>query len=124
MRCNATEKGMNEDEECFEGFAYDLIAKIAKDNNGFKFKFTTREDYGSLNHKTGKWTGIIGDLQSTVSTEATPNHVPRPTRRFTNEYKHDEAVSVARGPGHMRLDDHFRSEDRGGLYHAVHDVGH
>jgi len=31
---------------------------------------------------------------------------------------------TARGPGDMRLDDHFRPEDRGGLYHAVHDVGH
>jgi len=24
----------------------------------------------------------------------------------------------------MRLDDHFRPEDRGGLHDAVHDVGH
>ncbi|KAL4107889.1 hypothetical protein QTP88_018164 [Uroleucon formosanum] len=63
MRCNATEKGMNKDEECFEGFAYDLVEEMAK-YNGFKFKFTTNQDYGIMNHKTGKWSGMIGELQS------------------------------------------------------------
>ncbi|XP_025422232.1 glutamate receptor ionotropic, kainate 2-like isoform X3 [Sipha flava] len=63
MKCNATEKGIDEDEECFEGFAYELVAEMAK-YNGFKFKFTTNEDYGSQNLKTGKWNGMIGELQS------------------------------------------------------------
>lgn len=66
MRCNATEKGMDKDEECFEGFAYDLVEEMAK-YNGFKFKFTTNQDYGIMNHKTGKWSGMIGELQSMVS---------------------------------------------------------
>jgi hypothetical protein len=66
MKCNATEKGIDEDEECFEGFAYELVAEMAK-YNGFKFKFTTNEDYGSQNLKTGKWNGMIGELQSMVS---------------------------------------------------------
>lgn len=65
MKCNATAKGLGEDEECFEGFAYDLLAEMAKFNK-FKFKFTTNEDYGTLNHKTGKWNGMIGELQSMV----------------------------------------------------------
>ncbi|CAH1738274.1 unnamed protein product [Aphis gossypii] len=62
MRCNATEKGMDKDEECFEGFAYDLVEEMAK-YNGFKFKFTTNQDYGTM-QKTGKWSGMIGELQS------------------------------------------------------------
>lgn len=66
MKCNATEKGLDEDEDCFEGFAYDLVAEIAKFNK-FKFKFITKEDYGTQDHKTGKWTGMIGELRSTVS---------------------------------------------------------
>lgn len=66
MRCNATENGMDKNEECFKGFAYDLLLEMAKFNN-FKFKFTTNEDYGTLNHKTGKWNGMIGELQSMVS---------------------------------------------------------
>jgi len=57
---------MDKDEECFEGFAYDLVAEMAK-YNGFKFKFTTNQDYGNMNHKTGKWSGMIGELQSMVS---------------------------------------------------------
>lgn len=65
MRCNATEKGMDKDEECFEGFAYDLVEEMAK-YNGFKFKFTTNQDYGTM-QKTGKWSGMIGELQSMVS---------------------------------------------------------
>lgn len=66
MKCNATEKGRDESEECFEGFAYDVVSKMAKDN-GFKFKFTTSEDYGTPNLQTGKWNGMIGELQSMVS---------------------------------------------------------
>jgi len=57
---------MDKDEECFEGFAYDLVEEMAK-YNGFKFKFTTNQDYGIMNHKTGKWSGMIGELQSMVS---------------------------------------------------------
>lgn len=81
MKCNATEKGMNEDEECFEGFAYDLLAEMAKFNK-FKFKFTTNEDYGTLNHKTGKWNGMIGELQSMV------RHNKRP--RLHDTYIHGD----------------------------------
>lgn len=66
MKCNATEKGLAEDEECFEGFAYELIEEMARFNK-FKFKFTTNEDYGIPNPKTGKWNGMIGELQSMVS---------------------------------------------------------
>lgn len=66
MKCNVTKKGVDEDEECFEGFAYDLVAEMARFNK-FKFKFTTHEDYGTPNHKTGKWNGMIGELQSMVS---------------------------------------------------------
>lgn len=66
MKCNGTAKGLDKNEECFEGFAYDLIEEVAK-YNGFKFKFTTNEDYGSPNRKTGKWSGMIGQLQSMVS---------------------------------------------------------
>lgn len=64
MRCNASKD--SQDEECFEGFAYDLVTAMAKDNK-FKFKFTTNEDYGMKNSKTGKWGGMIGELQSMVS---------------------------------------------------------
>lgn len=66
MKCNATEKGLDEGEECFEGFAYDLVQEMANYNK-FKFKFTTNEDYGSLQPKTGRWNGMIGELQSMVS---------------------------------------------------------
>lgn len=65
MRCNSTQKEIDGD-ECFEGFAYDLVQEIANFNN-FKFKFTTREDYGTRNAKTGKWNGMIGELESMVS---------------------------------------------------------
>lgn len=64
MRCTTLEDDPTE--ECFEGFAYDLVKRMAKDN-GFKFKFTTNQDYGTLNQKSGKWSGMIGELQSTVS---------------------------------------------------------
>lgn len=64
MRCNDSEEAP--DEECFEGFAYDLVKAMARDNK-FKFKFTTNQDYGIKDAKSGKWGGMIGELQSMVS---------------------------------------------------------
>ncbi|XP_050532516.1 glutamate receptor ionotropic, kainate 2-like isoform X1 [Daktulosphaira vitifoliae] len=63
MRCNGTK--MNEldvSDECFHGFAYELIAEIAIYNK-FKFKFVPNPELGKL-QSSGKWNGIIGDLQS------------------------------------------------------------
>lgn len=48
----------------FEGFSLDLIDEIAKDLN-FKYKFTLAPDeqYGSYNHETKQWNGLIKELR-------------------------------------------------------------
>lgn len=53
----------------FEGFGIDLIDELAK-LLGFKYKFIIRQDKanGARNPVTGQWSGMIGDLQSGVST--------------------------------------------------------
>lgn len=53
----------------FEGFGIDLIDELAK-LEGFSYIFKIREDKanGNLDPRTGKWTGMIGDVQSGVST--------------------------------------------------------
>lgn len=66
MRCNGTKNNeLDVSDECFDGFAYELIAEIANYNR-FKFKFVLNPELGKL-QSSGKWNGIIGDLQSMVN---------------------------------------------------------
>jgi len=52
----------------FEGFVADVIDEISK-MLGFNYTFQIVEDgnYGSLNKETGKWNGMIKELQDGVS---------------------------------------------------------
>lgn len=51
----------------FEGFGIDLIEELAK-MLGFHYTFKIQEDsvYGSLDRKTGQWTGMIRELMEHV----------------------------------------------------------
>ena len=59
----------DEDGECYTGFAKDLIDLIAKERK-FKYRIVLAPDNsrGSLNPVTGKWNGIIKEVQDRVST--------------------------------------------------------
>ena len=52
----------------FEGFVVDVIDEISK-MLGFNYTFQIVEDgnYGSLSKETGKWNGMIKELQDGVS---------------------------------------------------------
>ena len=56
------------DEPCYEGFSNDLIAAIAAEAK-FQYKIVLAPDgqRGSRNPVTGKWNGIIKELQERVN---------------------------------------------------------
>lgn len=54
--------------ERFEGYGIDLIHELSQ-MLGFNYTFRIQEDsvYGSLDRKTGQWTGMIRELMEYVS---------------------------------------------------------
>lgn len=70
MKCSEeVTEGKIDDEPCYEGFTKDLIDLIAKDQK-FNYKITLAPDgkQGSMDPITGKWNGIIKEVQERVST--------------------------------------------------------
>lgn len=68
MKCQNQPENVEEG-ECFEGFSRDLIDLIAKERK-FKYKIVLAPDgkRGGYDAATGKWTGIIKEVQDRVST--------------------------------------------------------
>lgn len=63
-----TEEQIEEMGDCYTGFAKDLIDMIAKERK-FKYKIMLANGRGSFDPATGKWTGIIKEVQDRVSNE-------------------------------------------------------
>lgn len=70
MKCaeDANKELPESEKECYEGFSKDLIDLIAKDLR-FSYKIVLAPDgkRGSMNPVTGKWDGIIKELQDRVN---------------------------------------------------------
>ena len=65
-----TTKFDSEDSSLFEGFLIDILNRLATDLN---FNYVIRSNsklYGSLDSRTGNWSGIIGQLVSRVQSYA------------------------------------------------------
>lgn len=68
MKCAEKQPEKTENEPCFEGFSKDLIDLIAKDLK-FSYKIILAPDgkRGAKDPVTGKWNGIIKEVQERVS---------------------------------------------------------
>lgn len=78
MKCSEEENAEKfEEEPCYEGFTKDLLDLIARDQK-FRYKITLAPDgkQGSVDPITGKWNGIIKEVQERVSKLDTPIFFP------------------------------------------------
>lgn len=54
--------------ERYEGFAIDVIQQLSEILE-FNYTLQVEKDYGKLNNKTGKWSGMLGKIMAEVSIE-------------------------------------------------------